>query len=121
MVRSPEQLGLAPDGERLPQSPTAPLPDTETVSLKNWTLQEARTTRSFWLLAVTLVVTFLTVPVPFVHIVVFAQDLGLSHAQGALAVSAMGISAVLGNLSLGPLSGLSVLQVGETATRVQGR
>ena len=104
MVRSPEQLGLAPDGERLPQSPAPPTPDSETVSLKNWTLQEARTTRSFWLLAVTLVVTFLTVPVPFVHIVVFAQDLGLSHAQGALAVSAMGMSAVLGNLSLGPLS-----------------
>ncbi len=75
MVRSPEQLGLTPDGERLPQSPAAPLPDSETVSLENWTLQEARTTRSFWLLAVTLVVTFLTVPVPFVHIVVFAQDL----------------------------------------------
>ena len=47
---------------------------------------------------------FLTIPVPFVHIVAFAQDLGVSHADGALAVSIMGMSALLGNLCLGPLS-----------------
>jgi len=47
---------------------------------------------------------FLTIPVPFVHIVAFAQDLGISHTNGALAVSVMGISALAGNLCLGPLS-----------------
>jgi MFS family permease len=46
----------------------------------------------------------LTVPVPFVHIVAFAQDLGFSPAQGALAVSIMGLFAFIGSMSLGPLS-----------------
>jgi OFA family oxalate/formate antiporter-like MFS transporter len=69
-----------------------------------WTLQEAWTLLSFWMLAITFVIMLLTVPVPFVHIVAFARDLGLSSTQGALAVSIMGLCALLGNLSLGPLS-----------------
>ena len=103
MVRSPEQLGLEPDGEPLSQSPT-PQTGSEEAILKNWTLPEARATLSFWLLGITLVIMFLTVPVPFVHIVAHAKDLGLSQGQGALAVSIMGVSALIGNLSLGPLS-----------------
>ena len=103
MVRNPEQLGLTPDGDPAAQSP-APLPGSQTAALKSWTLAEAWTTPSFWLLGFSLVVMFLTIPVPFVHIVAFAQDLGLSHANGALAVSVMGVSALVGNLCLGPLS-----------------
>ena len=103
MVRSPGELGLEPDGERLPQSPTS-MPGSEVAALKSWTLPEARATLSFWLLGITFVIAWLTIPVPFVHIVAFAQDLGLSHTQGALAVSIMGVCALMGNLSLGPLS-----------------
>ena len=103
MVRNPEQLGLTPDGDPLAQSP-APLLGGPPAALKSWTLAEAWTTPSFWLLGFSLLVMFLTIPVPFVHIVAFAQDLGISHTNGALAVSVMGVSALAGNLCLGPLS-----------------
>lgn len=113
MVRSPELLGLAPDGDPLPATPanhtraasSFPSPPLASTSvLTGWTLQEAWTLVSFWLLAVVFVVMLLTVPVPFVHIVSFARDLGFSPAQGALAVSIMGLCAFIGSMSLGPLS-----------------
>lgn len=114
MIRSPEQLGLAPDGDPLPapagdhshpaSSSTSALGAAEGPVLTGWTLQAAWTLPSFWLLAAVFVIMLLTVPVPFVHIVAFARDLGLSRSQGALAVSLMGLCALGGSLSLGPLS-----------------
>jgi MFS family permease len=114
MVRSPELLGLTPDGEPLP-TPAAGLSSAVSVSqpaqhgisgstLAGWTLQEAWGLPSFWLLAAVFLILLLTVPVPFVHIVAFAQDIGLTRSQGALAVSIMGFAALCGSLSLGPLS-----------------
>ena len=106
MVRSPEQIGLTPDGDP-PLSSDAGTSQAVTgaaLALEGWTLQEAWTTLSFWLLALTFVLMLLTIQVPFVHLVAFAQDLGLSRAQGAWAVSIVGLSALVGSLSLGPLS-----------------
>ncbi len=101
MVRSPEQLGLSPDGELAPAGGN---PHADSSTLEGWTLQAALTTRSFWLLTVAFVITILTIPIPFVHIVASAQDLGLSRSQGALAVSLIGLCALVGSLSMGPLS-----------------
>jgi MFS family permease len=112
MVRSPELLGLTPDGDP-PPTPNA-LPGGATVpvhsqvaaptSLTGWSLQESWRFPSFWLLAIVFVIMLLSVPVPFVHIVAFARDLGFSPTQGALAVSIMGLGAFIGSLSLGSLS-----------------
>ncbi|MBI3301288.1 MAG: MFS transporter [Deltaproteobacteria bacterium] len=114
MVRSPELLGLAPDGDPFPtpagdhphvaSGPGPVLSAAEGPVLTGWTLQAAWTLPSFWLLATAFVIMLLTVPVPFVHIVAFARDLGLPATQGALAVSIMGLCALGGSLSLGPLS-----------------
>lgn len=114
MVRSPELLGLAPDGDppapliRPPASPAThtgdPTQHVNVVAPVGWTLQQAWRLPSFWLLFVVFVIMLLTVPVPFVHIVAYARDLGFSPTQGALAVSVMGFCAFVGSLSLGPLS-----------------
>jgi MFS transporter, OFA family, oxalate/formate antiporter len=103
MVRSPELLGLAPDGDLVPTAQHTPAIQNSAL-LTGWSLQEAWRFSSFWLLAITFVIMLLTVPAPFVHIVAFAQDLGFSPAQGALAVSIMGLFAFIGSMSLGPLS-----------------
>jgi MFS family permease len=114
MVRSPELLGLAPDGDTsepkdLVSAPLSlhvndsPQHSTEVIP-SGWTLQQAWRLPSFWLLFVVFIIMLLTVPVPFVHIVAYARDLGFSPAQGALAVSVMGFCAFAGSLSLGPLS-----------------
>ncbi|MGE0680849.1 MAG: MFS transporter, partial [Candidatus Binatia bacterium] len=97
-----------PDGDSPPASVTTPssLNDSSPQSSPptSWTLQEAWTLPSFWLLFIVFVVMLFTVPVPFVHIVAYARDLGFSPTQGALAVSLMGFCAFVGSLSLGPLS-----------------
>jgi MFS family permease len=109
MVRSPELMGFAPDGEA-PGSSVAVVASAHesdsrpSPAIASWTLREAWTLPSFWLFFVLFVVMLFTVPVPFVHIVAFARDLGFSSAQGAFAVSVMGFSAFVGSLSLGPLS-----------------
>lgn len=111
MLRSPELLGLAPDGDPLP-TPSHPHneatavahPTTTPALLPGWSLQESWRFPSFWLLAIVFVIMLLSVPVPFVHIVAFARDLGFSPTQGALAVSIMGLWAFIGSLSLGSLS-----------------
>jgi len=129
MVRSPELLGLAPDGDPLlpHRSPLEQsvhpertlsvvagevegrtMPQSQSLHhsalLTGWSLQESWRFPSFWLLAIVFVIMLLTVPVPFVHIVAFARDLGFSPSQGALAVSIMGLCAFIGSLSLGSLS-----------------
>jgi MFS family permease len=129
MVRSPEVLGLAPDGDPLPshhsplEQPARPesfdqARDRLRVSevegraqatatpalLPGWSLQESYRFPSFWLLFIVFVIMLLSVAVPFVHIVAFARDLGFSPTQGALAVSIMGLCAFIGSLSLGSLS-----------------
>lgn len=114
MLRNPEQLGLMPDGDPPPAAPAgyahassearSPEHEKHAMFLTGWSLRAAWTLPSFWLLAVVFVIMLLTVPVPFVHIVAFAHDLGLSSSQGALAVSIMGLCALGGSLSLGPLS-----------------
>lgn len=112
MVRSPELLGLAPDGDLLPiphllsggSTAAAPGVMTAPAPLPGWSLPEAWRFPSFWLLFLVFVLMLFSVPVPFVHIVAFARDLGFSPTQGALAVSIMGLCAFVGSLALGALS-----------------
>ena len=92
--RQPEDFGLAPDGA---EQERARLESGQEVS---WTLQEARRTRSFWL-----VVAFI-VGGPFVlgatnfHMVANFQDRGLSDA---LSVSVLSVFAAVSALSLLPI------------------
>jgi MFS family permease len=112
MVRSPELLGLAPDGDLLPTPNAFPGGSTVPVHsvvvvpapLTGWSLQESWRFSSFWLLFLVFVIMLFTVSMPFVHVVAFARDLGFSPTQGALAVSIMGLWAFIGSLSLGSLS-----------------
>ena len=98
MVRSPELIGLLPDGAG--GSHTVPTPD-EAVG---WTLREARATVSFWMFLLAFAVALLTITVPFVHIPGFARDIGLSAMGGAMAISITGLFALVGSIGLGALS-----------------
>jgi MFS family permease len=121
MVRSPELLGLAPDGDPVLEQSSYSGPSAHpersasevegrrnaipnSVLLSGWSFQEARGFPAFWLLGLVFIIMLLTVSAPFVHIVAFARDLGFSSAQGALAVSIMGLFSFIGSIWLGPLS-----------------
>jgi MFS family permease len=95
--RDPESLGLQPDGERQAQRPTV-------VDGPSWRLADAMRSRIFWILTVTLALTWIPVFVPLVHLVPFARDLGHAPMTAAWVVSALGAGAVMGRLLMGPLS-----------------
>ncbi len=100
MVQSPEAMGLLPDGAAAGPS-DASLNGNE---LPGFSLSEARGTVTLWLFLAAFAIALLTTTVPFVHVPVFARDLGLSPMAGALAVSVCGLFALLGSIVLGTLS-----------------
>ncbi|MBT7288863.1 MAG: MFS transporter [Rhodospirillaceae bacterium] len=104
MVRSPEVLGLSPDGATA--SPSSGVPDAVAGAddLPGWTLIEARATITLWMFLFAFAIVLLTVTVPFVHIPNFARDIGLSATGGAFAISITGLFALLGSITLGALS-----------------
>ncbi len=104
MVRGPELLGLLPDGAAAPPSSGVPHAGSARNDLAGWTLSEARTTITFWMFLLAFAVALLTVTVPFVHVPIFARDIGLSALGGAAAVSVIGLFALIGSIALGALS-----------------
>ena len=103
MVRSPEQIGLLPDGVGAAAS-VAGGPHARPDGAVGWTLRDARGTLSFWMFLVAFAVTLLTVTVPFVHIPVFARDIGLSAMGGAMAISITGLFVLVGSIACGAMS-----------------
>jgi MFS transporter, OFA family, oxalate/formate antiporter len=95
MRRDPESLGLHPDGVPAP-APTA--------ALGGWTVRDAVRTRAFWVLFAIFGLTWIPVFIPLVHLVPLARDLGIDALRAATLVSALGIAAVAGRLSMGWLS-----------------
>lgn len=98
MVRSPELIGLLPDGT----GGSHPVPTL--AEAVGWTLRDARATLSLWMFLLAFAVALLTITVPFVHIPGFARDIGLSAMGGAMAISITGLLALVGSIGLGALS-----------------
>jgi MFS family permease len=104
MVRGPELLGLQPDGAATPPSSGVAYVGSAGDDLAAWTLSEARATITFWMLLLAFTIALLTVTVPFVHVPLFARDIGLSAMGGAAAISVIGLFALIGSIALGALS-----------------
>ena len=104
MVRDPELLGLETDGKELSTTHEQLGKDEPLHEATGWTLTEARSTFSFWLFLLTFAAILLTTTIPFVHVPVFARDMGLSAIGGSMAVSICGLFALIGSISLGTLS-----------------
>ena len=104
MVRDPELLGLETDGKGLSTTHEQLGKDEPLHEATGWTLTEARSTFSFWLFLLTFAAILLTTTIPFVHVPVFARDMGLSAIGGSMAVSICGLFALIGSISLGTLS-----------------
>jgi len=105
MVGAPESLSLGVDGDTRFSDRDEPLTgDGPVPNSQSWTPAEARTTTSFWILLLGFAFTMTTVGVPFVHIVSYGRDIGLSDGSGALAVSIIGLMSLIGGLTLGVMS-----------------
>ena len=96
LARSPEAVGLHPDGDPHP-------PPGERAGASMDPGQAVRSP-TFWLLWAMYSVTFLVVFVPFVHGSAFAVDLGVSRLSAATVISSIGIGGLTGRLSVGWVS-----------------
>jgi OFA family oxalate/formate antiporter-like MFS transporter len=104
MVRGPELMGLRPDGTNGSSAPDTCQETSASGHAVDLTLAEARKTVSLWTLLAAFALALLTVTVPFVHVPVFALDIGLEPLGGAMAVSVSGLFALIGSITLGALS-----------------
>ncbi len=96
MVRDPEEMGLWPDGDRLPPSHAA--------LYGGYTVRELWRSESFLFVNAIYFLTWIVVFIPFVHAPAYAHDLGLSPLASASILSGIGIGGVVGRLSSGIVS-----------------
>jgi MFS family permease len=76
-----------------------PLPQAQ--SLAGTALRAALRTSAFWMLYASLVLSCIGIFVPMVHLGPFAQDAGLSAAQGVGLVSLIGLGSLVGRFTIG--------------------
>jgi MFS family permease len=69
-----------------------------------WSLRPALTTRPFILLYAAILASSVPLFVPFVHIVPFARDLGISPETAVLLASLIGVGSIAGRFGLGSLA-----------------
>ncbi|OGL19507.1 MAG: hypothetical protein A3K12_02995 [Candidatus Rokubacteria bacterium RIFCSPLOWO2_12_FULL_71_19] len=99
MRPDPESLGLAPDGR-----PPGAAGRRADGGARGFSVREATRTGAFWMVWAVFAATWVPVFVPLVHLVPFAQDLGVPALLAATLVSALGIAAVAGRVLMGALS-----------------
>lgn len=96
---SPERHGALPDGGVVDFGTRLGLGPVEGVSLR-----EAVTSRPFIALYLSLVAVWIGASMPFVHLVPYAEDHGLSHGTAAAIFGMVGIGSALGRFALGGIA-----------------
>jgi MFS family permease len=76
-------------------------PTPRTQVLEGTVLRAALGTSEFWLLYASLILVCIGLFVPMVHLGPYAQDVGLSAAQGVTLVSLIGLGSLLGRFTVG--------------------
>jgi MFS family permease len=106
MHRDPKELGLQPDGGPQPINSLKPIGGGKTPRPRavEMDVSDAIRTQAFWCLTASIVAGLFTIPIPYVHLVSHAQDLGLPPLAASTLISMIGAFSLVGNLSLGPVS-----------------
>jgi MFS family permease len=73
-------------------------------ALPGMTLREAMKSRLFWLMYAVAFLICVGFFVPMVHLVPYAQDVGLTEAQGVSLVSLLGLGSLLGRFAMGGIA-----------------
>lgn len=97
LIDAPDRVGQRPDGDAAPASAAGAAP-------VGWSLRPALTTRPFILLYAAILASSVPLFVPFVHIVPFARDLGISQETAVLLASLIGVGSIAGRFGLGSLA-----------------
>lgn len=106
MRRTPEDMGLRPDGDP-PDPPTAQTsaqPSAPRRVETNWTLRQALRTRTLWQLVIALNLSSMGVSALLYHLVAYVMDIGLPLQAASLVVSIHGAGAIGSKLLYGFLA-----------------
>ncbi len=97
--RGPERYGWLPDG-----GVADPSAAHEKAVVTGWSVKDVLRSRPFLLLYVGLVFASVGAFVPFVHLVPYAEDHGISHTSAAAIFSMLGVGSIAGRLAVGSLA-----------------
>lgn len=101
MRRSPESMGLRPDGIPAPAS-DLPL-DLDQEIERSWTVAQAIRHRNFWLIAAAFALTVMGISATLLHQITFLSDRGISPTHAAWVLGATAGIGVVGKLGFGAL------------------
>ncbi|MFN0092254.1 MAG: MFS transporter [Acidimicrobiales bacterium] len=104
MVRDPDALGLAVDGEPAPAPSGADPAGGAAVEEPSLTAREAARTGVFWLVFWVFLLTWLVVFVPLAQLPAFAEGIGVRRSVAASLISAIGVGGMFGRLFTGSVS-----------------
>lgn len=96
----PRNRGLAPDGHPLPSGADS----AQVLQPAGATVNEARKSRQFIMLYAACLIASFGVFVPFVHLVPYAMDHGISATSAALLIGVIGVGSTAGRFFLGGLA-----------------
>lgn len=100
LIRSPQAVGLLPDGEPVPPASAGVAP----AAVEGYSIWQAIRTREYALIYFAMIAATLPVFMAIAHLVPRARDAGLSAETAAWGVSAIGFGSAFGRLLLGPLA-----------------
>ncbi len=101
MRRSPESMGLRPDGARPPARAIGAEVFEEIE--RSWTPHEAMAHRNFWLIAAAFALTVMGLSATLLHMIIFLRDRGIEPAHAAWVLGATAGVGVVGKLGFGAL------------------
>jgi MFS family permease len=97
--RGPERYGWLPDGGVADSSATR-----QKAVVAGWSVKDALRSRPFLLLYVGLIFASVGAFVPFVHLVPYVEDHGISHTSAVAIFSMLGIGSTAGRFAIGGLA-----------------
>ena len=97
VVDRPESMGLLPDGEAPPPARA----DGDSVAETMWHTRNILRSRNFWVLTVAFGLVLFSLSAVLVHLVAYADDLGIPRYRAAWVLSIAAGTGVLGKLAFG--------------------
>ena len=97
VVSRPEDVGLRPDGDSPAPDPTDPPAEIEVV----WRTRDILRSRNLWVIAIPFGMTFSALSAILIHLVPYADDLGIPRYRSAWVLSVAAGTGVLGKLVFG--------------------
>lgn len=100
LKRSPEDVGLLPDGKQ----PMVGGGKGTSAPLSGLSLVQALHTPAFWLLSVIWLLTGIPILLAVVHIIPYATDMGIDRVAAATVMTFVGISNIVGRIFFGNIA-----------------